>query len=42
MFTVLIIVYAFIIFIVLFGDYEEKELEEWKEKWKKLFDQDYY
>ena len=42
MFTVLTIVYSLIIFISLFGDYKEKELEEWKNKWKNLFDRDYY
>ena len=36
MFTVLTVVYGFIIFIVLFGDYEEKELNEWKEKWERI------
>ena len=36
MFIVLTTVYIFIIFIVLFGDYEEKELEEWKKKWERI------
>ena len=42
MFIVLTIVYILIIFISLFGDYEEKELEEWKKKWEKLFGRKYY
>ena len=36
MFTILVITYIFIIFIVLFGDYEKKELEEWKKKWERI------
>ena len=35
-FIVLTTVYICIIFIVLFGDYEEKELNEWKEKWERI------
>ena len=42
MFILLAIIYSFIIFIVLFGDYKGKELEEWRNKWKKIFDRDYY
>lgn len=42
MFIVLTITYTFIIFIVLFGDYEGKEIEEWKKKWEKLFGEKYY
>lgn len=42
LFIILGITYAFIIFIVLFGDYEEKEREEWRKKWEKLFGREYY
>lgn len=42
MFIVLTIIYSLIIFISLFGDYEGKEIEEWKKKWEKLFEEKYY
>ena len=42
MFIVLGITYAFIIFIVLFGDYKGKEKEEWKQKWEKITGSKYY
>ena len=42
MFIVLTITYMFIIFIVLFGDYKEKELEKQKKDWEKVFDRKYY
>lgn len=42
MFIVLTITYTSIIFTVLFGDYKEKEIEEWKKKWEKLFGKEYY
>lgn len=42
LFIIIGVVFSLIIFISLFGDYKGKELEEWKKKWKKLFDTDYY
>ena len=42
LFVVLGIVYSFIIFIVLFGNYKGEELERHKQDWKKLFKEDYY
>ena len=41
MFIVLTIVYIFIIFIVLFGDYKEKELEKHKEDWERIIGRKY-
>ena len=41
MFIVLTIIYSLIIFISLFGDYEEKELEEWKKKWERIMGKKY-
>lgn len=42
MFTVLTVVYDFIILISLYGDYKSKEIEKDKEDWKKIFDRSYY
>lgn len=42
MFIVLTIVYIFIIFIVLFGDYKQKELEKQKKEWEKIIGRKYY
>ena len=42
MFTVLTIVYIFIIFIVLFGDYKQKELEKQKKEWERIIGRKYY
>ena len=42
MFAVLGITYGFIIFIVLFGNYEGKELEDWKKRWEKIIGKEYY
>ena len=36
MFIVLTIIYSLIIFISLFGDYEEKELERQKQEWERI------
>lgn len=42
MFIVLAITYIFIIFIVLFGDYKEKELEKQKKEWERIIGRKYY
>lgn len=36
MFTVLTVVYGFIILISYFGDYKSKELEKDKEEWERV------
>lgn len=36
MFTVLTVVYGFIILIALFGDYKTKEIEKQKEDWERV------
>ena len=41
MFTVLTVIYGFIILIVLFGDYKEKEIEKQKEDWERLMGRKY-
>jgi hypothetical protein len=41
-FIVLTITYSFIIFISLYGDYEEKELKKQKEEWKNIIGRKYY
>ena len=41
MFIVLTIVYSLIIFISLFGDYEEKELERQKKDWERIMGKKY-
>lgn len=42
LFIVLGIVYSFIIFITLFGDYKGEEIKRHKEDWKRIFKEDYY
>lgn len=42
MFIVLTITYSFIIFIVLFGDYKQKELEKQKKEWERIIGRKYY
>jgi hypothetical protein len=42
MFIVLTIIYSFIIFISLFGDYEGEELERQKKDWEKIIGKEYY
>ena len=42
MFTVLTVLYGFIILIVLFGDYKEKETNKHKEDWEKIIGKKYY
>ena len=42
MFIVLTIIYSLIIFISLFGDYEEKELERHKKEWERITGKKYY
>jgi hypothetical protein len=41
MFTVLMVIYGFIILIVLFGDYKEKEINKHKEDWERLMGRKY-
>ena len=41
MFIILTITYIFIILIVLFGDYKEKEIEKQKEDWERLMGRKY-
>lgn len=41
MFTVLTVLYGFIILIVLFGDYKEKEINKQKEEWERLIGNKY-
>ena len=41
MFIVLTIIYSLIIFISLFGDYEEKELERQKKNWERTMGNKY-
>ena len=36
MFTVLTVIYGFIILITLFGDYKEKKINKHKEDWERL------
>ena len=42
MFTLLSIIYIFIILISLYGDYKSKELEKDKKDWEKIFNRSYY
>lgn len=42
MFYLLGLVYTFIIFISLFGNYKGEELERHKRDWKNIFKEDYY
>ena len=42
MFTVLMVVYCLILFIVYFGDYKSKEIEKHKEEWEKIIGSKYY
>ena len=42
MFTILMIVYSFIILISLFGDYKSKELEKQKKEWEEIIGRKYY
>lgn len=42
MFTILAVIYIFIILIVLFGDYKEKEINKHKEEWEKIIGKKYY
>lgn len=42
MFTVLTVVYGLIIFISLFGDYKEKEIEKQKQEWEQIIGRKYY
>lgn len=42
MFIVLGITYAFIVFVTLFGDYKEKELEKHKNDWERIIGRKYY
>ena len=41
MFTVLTVVYGFIILISLYGDYKSKELEKDKEEWERVIGRKY-
>lgn len=41
MFTVLTVLYGFIILITLFGDYKEKEIENQKKDWERLMGNKY-
>ena len=41
MFTVLTVLYGFIILIVLFGDYRSKEIEKQKEDWERIMGRKY-
>lgn len=41
MFTVLTVVYGFIILISLFGDYKNKELEKQKQDWERIIGRKY-
>lgn len=41
MFTLLGITYIFIILIVLFGDYKEKEINKHKKDWERLIGNKY-
>lgn len=42
MFTVLTVIYGFIILIVLFGDYKSKEINKQKEEWEEIIGKKYY
>lgn len=42
MFYIIGIVFGFIIYVSLFGDYEGKEIEEWKKKWERIIGEKYY
>lgn len=42
MFTVLTVLYGFIIIIVLFGDYKSKEIEKQKRDWEEIEGKKYY
>ena len=41
MFTVLTVVYGFIILISYFGDYKTKEIEKQKEEWERVIGSKY-
>lgn len=41
MFIVLTIIYSFIIFISLYGDYEGKEIERQKKDWERIMGKKY-
>ena len=41
MFTVLTVLYGFIILIALYGDYISKEIEKQKEDWERLIGSKY-
>lgn len=41
MFTVLTVLYGFIILITLFGDYKEKEIEKQKRDWERIIGSKY-
>ena len=41
MFTVLTVVYGFIILISYFGDYKTKEIEKQKEEWERVIGKKY-
>lgn len=41
MFTVLTVIYGFIILITLFGDYKEKEINKQKEEWERVIGNKY-
>jgi hypothetical protein len=41
MFTVLMVLYGFIILITLFGDYRSKEINKQKEDWERIMGRKY-
>ena len=42
MFTVLTVVYGFILLIAFFGDYKSKEAQKEKEEWEEIIGRKYY
>ena len=41
LFKVIGIVFGLIIFISLYGNYEEEEQEEWKKRWERIIGEKY-